>query len=141
MPHIFPASSIYDLPMTYNPKSELKFLKGSINFTDENLNEHQNILNSFEHIHNRIVMLIDLNLKQQKEKNSLLLVGHSLINSINSLKLIGANFNKEDFKNLNFIESIRQSISEGLPTEDFDFSEICNGLIREFFYYFALAQF
>ena len=134
MPHIFPASSIYDLPyMTYNPTSELKFLKGSINFTSENLNEHQNILNSFEQIHNRIVMLIDLNLKQQKEKNSLLLVGHSLINSINSLKLIGANFNKEDFKNLNLIESMRQSISEGLPTKDFDFSDICNGLIREFF--------
>ena len=86
MPHIFPSSSLKLLPsMTYNPEAQLKIIKGEINFEESGINDYQNMLNSFEEIHNRIVMLVTLLLKKEKKINSLLLTGHSLIHTINCI--------------------------------------------------------
>ena len=34
--------------MTYNPETQLNIIKGKINFEESNINDYQNLLNSFD---------------------------------------------------------------------------------------------
>lgn len=134
LPHIYPHSSIKMLPcMTYNPLIELKVLHGDIKFESNNLNSYQNILNSFEQIHNRITTLINLITEKQKNHKALLLTGHSIIHTINCLKMLNIKIEGKDFINFNKIEQIRKEIVEGKTELDYDFTNICKGLIAELF--------
>ena len=77
--------------MSLNPVSELKILKGNINFTKNDINFYQNILNSFEQIHTRISTLTRNYLTNTKNLHALLLFGHSILHSINSINQLGLN--------------------------------------------------
>tara|TARA_B100000965_G_C19592252_1_gene758487 strand:- start:59 stop:1114 length:1056 start_codon:yes stop_codon:yes gene_type:complete len=133
LPHIYPLSSIKMLPyMTYNPVSELKILTGKISFESKNLNPYQNILNSFEQIHNRITTLINLIIEKKRSHKALLLTGHSIIHTINCLKLLGAEIEEKNFTNFNEIEKIRKRIVKGGAELEYNFENICKGLITEF---------
>ena len=134
LPKIYPLSSLKLLPsMTYNPKEELKIIKGTINFQESDCNEYQNILNSFEEIHNRIVMLATLLLKKDKNINPLLLIGHSLIHTIDCINKIGGNFNSKNFIHFLKVEEIRNEITLGNNSYNYDHQSLCKGLLDEFF--------
>ena len=141
LPHIFPSSSLKLLPsMTYNPEAKLKFIKGKIDFEESSFNEYQNILNSFEQIHNRISMLVELLLTKKTKINSLLLIGHSLIHSINCINQIGGKFNFKKFINFIKIEEIRSKIVQGDNNYSYDYESLCKGLINEFFFILRIGS-
>ncbi len=134
LPHIYPLSSLKSLPkMTYNPKNQINVLSGKIIFEEEKLNYHQNVLNSFEQVHNRLNMLINLKVKSENNINSLLLVGHSLKHSIKCINLLGIELNESSFKYFNIIEDMREEYTLGKKLINFDFGNLCLGLIGEFF--------
>tara|TARA_Y100001970_G_scaffold283604_1_gene399183 strand:- start:5571 stop:6623 length:1053 start_codon:yes stop_codon:yes gene_type:complete len=133
-PHIFPLSAINDLPyMTYNPVSELKILKGQNDFSSENLDSYQNMLNSYEQIHNRIITLIKLKSTDNKNIHSLLLTGHSMVHTINCLNMLGAEFKIDNFENLLIIEKARKLLTIGEKNMPLNYDNLCSGLINEFF--------
>ena len=133
-PHIYPLSSIESLPeMTYNPASKINILKGSVKFTSKELNNNQNLLNSFEQIHNRITTLINISLNDTKNINQLLLVGHSLIHSINCLGGLGIELKINNFSNFEKIETMRAEITNGKKIDILNFNNLCRGLINECF--------
>ena len=132
-PHIYPLSSINELPyMTYNPVKELKILKGDVNFVASDTNDYQNILNSFEQIHNRIVTLVSLKHSDKKNIYALLLTGHSMIHTFNCLKALGSELNMQDFTNLQIVEDARKNITSGSKNISLDYDKLCLGLISEF---------
>lgn len=114
LPHIYPESALELLPlMTYNPKDELNIINGQIDFVADNQNEYQIVLNSFEQIHNRIAMLAIFFFQKTKNLNSLLLIGHSILHSINCANKLGAVLIEEQFIHLQEIEKFRKKISDG----------------------------
>lgn len=134
LPHIYPLSSLKNLPnMTYNPKDQISVIKGKIEFEEAQLNYHQNILNSFEQIHNRLYMLINLKIKSEQNINSLLLVGHSLIHSIKCVNLLGIKIDENSFKYLSIIENMRKEYTSNESLKNFDYGNLCLGLIGDFF--------
>ena len=134
LPNIFPSSSLKLLPsMTYNPEAKLKIIKGKIDFEESSFNEYQNILNSFEQIHNRISLLVKLLLTKETKINSLLLIGHSLIHTINCINQIGGKFNFKEFIHFMKIEEIRNKITQGDNNYSYDCESLYKGLINEFF--------
>lgn len=138
LPHIFPVSALKKLPgITYNPSKELKIIKGVIKFDENSLNKYQNLLNSLENIHSRIVMLAENLFKKETNINAILLIGHSLTHSVSCINELGANFNLSEFKTFLKIENIRSSISKDFKykyniSED-NYRVICKELISEFF--------
>ena len=55
-------------------------------------------------------MLVQFLFVQEKNINSLLLIGHSITHTITSINNIGGNFNSDNFIYFQKIESIRQKI-------------------------------
>ncbi len=133
-PFMYPLSSIKYLPsMSLNPVSELKILKGNISFTKNEIVYYQNILNSFEQIHNRISTLTRIYLTKTKNLHSLLLIGHSILHSINSINQLGLNLKINDFKTFIKIEDLRKKITNKGIYSDENYFELCLGIIDEFF--------
>ena len=133
-PFIYPLSTIKDLPsMSLNPVSELQILKGNINFTKNDIDYYQNILNSFEQIHSRISTLIMAYLSKIKNLHSLLLIGHSMLHSIHSINQLGLNLKKNDFKTFIKIEDLRKKITNEGIYNDENYFELCLGIIDEFY--------
>lgn len=132
LPGIYPISQLKLLPtMTYNPSSSLSIISGQISFLTNELDYFQNILNSFEQVHMRIYLLIDMLIR--KNTNRLLLVGHSLIHSINCINLLGAKLDTKTFHYFLEIENYRNAIVNGEEYNIENKERLILGLINEFF--------
>jgi len=134
LPHILPLSSLKDLPhMSFNPSGDLNILKGDFNFSKKETGHYQNILNSFEQIHSRIVGLAKLYLTNTKNLNALLLNGHSIIHSLNSVNQMGYKLNIKDFKTFIEIENLRKIIVDNADYKIKNYNDLRLGLIDEFY--------
>ena len=138
LPYLYPISILKKLPtLTFNPVKELRVISGTSPFkSDDFLSLEQNILNSFEQLHSRIVKLVELFFSKKTNMRQVLLIGHSLIHSLSLINMIGADLKKEKFQEFLFIESLRQEIENTGETQiisDKRYREICKNLFSEFF--------
>ena len=80
-----------------------------------------------------MVELVFLNITNIRQ---VILVGHSLIHSLNLANKIGAEFKKEEFKEFLFIESLREDMEKTGNIKNISeerYREICKNLCAEFF--------
>lgn len=138
-PAIYPISSLKKLSkFTLNDFNKIKVIYGKnfISQISDKISYEQNLINSMEFIHSRIInFLINIH-KNNISLNKLLVEGHSLIHSMGSLNALGIKIDKNEFEHFNKIENLRKEIVEGnkLKVSTDEIVSMYKGICIEFYF-------
>lgn len=140
LPHVFPKSLFKVLPnFSFNPVNELELIYGKSIF-DKNveIKKEQALIRSMEFMHARIIDLLIQSYTKKIDLKNILVVGHSLIHSLNAINYINPklNLDSQNFKTFCKIENHRKKITEGvnIRVDDEECQKLYMGICSEFFY-------
>lgn len=140
LPFVYSNSLLKDLPyFSFNPTNELDLIFGkNIFLSDLEIPNEQILLRSMEFIHARIIDLLIQTYTSNTHQNTILVVGHSFIHSLNALKKINSKvpIDKNNFKTFCKIEEYRNHIASGnqLNVTKQECDDLYKGICAEFYY-------
>ena len=144
MPYIYSVYNSKNCLFSFNSTNDLSCIFGK-NVFEKNLDisSSQIILKSLEFIHSRIIDLLTQVYTKQINWKNILVVGHSLIHSVNALKKVNKDIkiNINNLKTFCKIENFRQNISsnKNVNINNQECEELYKGICLEF--NFLLQQF
>lgn len=140
LPHVFPNSLLKELPFfSFNPVNDLELIYGKSIF-DKNIkiSKDQALIRSMEFIHARIIDLLIQSYTKKIDFKNILVVGHSLIHSLNAINYINPKLklDSKNFKTFCNIEKYRKKITHGVKigVDQEECLKLYMGICSEFFH-------
>jgi hypothetical protein len=140
LPHVFSYSLFKELPyFSFNSANDLELIYGKSVFNkNAEISKDQALIRSMEFIHARIIDLLIQSYTKKIDQKNILVVGHSLIHSLNAINYINPKLKlaSHNFKTFCKIENYRKKITQGVKIiiDQEECQKLYMGICSEFFY-------